>query len=35
VKRGVEAFFITGRPDGLASVADANLRQVGYDRGYT
>jgi acid phosphatase len=34
-ERGVEAFFITGRPEALAPVADANLRQVGYDRGFT
>jgi acid phosphatase len=34
-ERGVEAFFITGRPEGLAGVADTNLRQVGYDQGYT
>ena len=34
-ERGVEAFFITGRPEGLAEVADTNLRQVGYDQGYT
>ena len=34
-KHGVEAFFITGRPEGLAEVADTNLRQVGYDQGYT
>lgn len=34
-ERGVEAFFITGRPEALAGVADANLREVGYGRGYT
>lgn len=34
-QRGVEAFFITGRPEALASVAEANLRQVGYDRGFS
>jgi len=34
-ERGVEAFFITGRPEALAGVADANLIEAGYDRGYT
>jgi hypothetical protein len=34
-ERGVEAFFITGRPEGLESVAETNLREAGYDQGHT
>jgi hypothetical protein len=33
--KGLEAFFITGRPDALRGVADQNLQSVGYDQGYT
>ena len=32
--KGVEAFFITGRPDALHDVADANLKAVGFDQGF-
>jgi len=34
-RKGVEAFFITGRPESLASVAQTNLTGVGYDEGFT
>jgi hypothetical protein len=33
--KGVEAFFITGRPDVVRAAADSNLQAVGYDQGYT
>lgn len=32
--KGVEAFFITGRPEALQSVAQTNLTNVGYDEGF-
>jgi hypothetical protein len=34
-QRGVDAFFITGRPDIVREATDSNLQRVGYDRGYT
>ena len=33
--KGVEAFFVTGRPDSLSGPADSNLQAAGYDQGYT
>jgi HAD superfamily, subfamily IIIB (Acid phosphatase) len=33
--KGVEVFFVTGRPDALRGTADQNLRSVGFDEGYT
>jgi acid phosphatase len=34
-KKGVEAFFITGRPDVVRTPTETNLNSVGYDQGYT
>ena len=34
-KKGVEAFFITGRPDVVRTPTETNLNAVGYDQGYT
>ncbi len=34
-KKGVEAFFITGRPDVVRTPTETNLNTVGYDQGYT
>jgi hypothetical protein len=33
--RGVEAFFITGRPDIVRDSTEANLQAAGFDSGYT
>ncbi len=33
--KGVEVFFITGRPEALQGIADSNLKAVGYDQGYS
>lgn len=35
VSKGVTPFFITGRPSALATVADTNLKEAGYDDGFT
>jgi HAD superfamily, subfamily IIIB (Acid phosphatase) len=32
--KGVEAFFVTGRPDVVRAATQANLESVGYDRGF-
>jgi HAD superfamily, subfamily IIIB (Acid phosphatase) len=32
--KGVDVFFITGRPESLQSVAQTNLTNVGYDEGF-
>jgi acid phosphatase len=34
VKRKVAVFFVTGRPSAIQSVTEANLRNVGYDKGW-
>jgi hypothetical protein len=34
-ERGVEAFFITGRPDAVRGPTESNLQAAGYDQGYT
>jgi hypothetical protein len=34
-RKGVEAFFITGRPDAVRTPTESNLQAVGYDQGYT
>jgi hypothetical protein len=33
--KGVQAFFITGRPDVVRAPTESNLKAVGYDQGYT
>jgi acid phosphatase len=33
--KGVEAFFITGRPDALRSPTESNLQAAGFDQGYS
>jgi HAD superfamily, subfamily IIIB (Acid phosphatase) len=33
--KGVEAFFVTGRPDIVRGPTESNLKEVGYDQGYT
>ena len=33
-QRGVAVFFITGRPDQIATVTADNLKRVGYDQGW-
>jgi acid phosphatase len=32
--KGVAVFFVTGRPDVIKSATEANLKGVGYDRGW-
>jgi hypothetical protein len=33
--KGVEAFFVTGRPDVTRTPTDSNLQSVGFEQGYT
>jgi hypothetical protein len=33
--KGVDVFFVTGRPDAVRSPTDSNLQGVGFDQGYT